>query len=208
MLERKVSLDQVLLNWLMGFLAPNKFLCWVSKPDQAELESYISKSMGSKFWAGFLVSDVFWRDRDTGMGLSGQSWSKLEAPSEHPDVLGYMGTSSNLATFWWHRTTWGGGIRSQWADAQQEVWVKNLVDHYQGNLEIPFLEKAQEGRSRKKKKGQLRIELGGFHNKVNSVKKGRIPPEWGRGRRLVTPRVLPQFLEWLDPSLHQPRLLM
>lgn len=71
---------------------------------------------GQGFW-----SQMGFGETETGMGLSGQSWSELEAPTEHPDVLSYMGTGSNLATFWWHRTTWGGGIRSQWAGAQQEV---------------------------------------------------------------------------------------
>lgn len=75
---------------------------------------------------GATSGQVFWSqmgfgETETGMGLSGQSWSELEAPTEHPDILSYMGTGSNLATFWWHRTTWGGGIRSQWTDAQQEV---------------------------------------------------------------------------------------
>lgn len=46
---------------------------------------------------GATSGQVFWSqmgfgETETGMGLSGQSWTELEAPTEHPDLLSYMGT--------------------------------------------------------------------------------------------------------------------
>lgn len=39
---------------------------------------------------------------------------KPEATKEHPDLFGYMGTSSDLAASYLHGTAWGEGVRSRW----------------------------------------------------------------------------------------------
>lgn len=79
---------------------------------------------------GFLAPFFSWRFSDRvgfgerGVGFSGSSRSELVVPVEQSNLLGYIGTGSNLATSYWRGTPWGGRVRRWWSHAQWELQVK------------------------------------------------------------------------------------
>ena len=82
----------------------------------------------------------FLRDAEFGMGEEAKA--KVKLPTDDPDLVG---AGSSLATSWWHGTTWGGGVRSQWTHTQREVWVRqHSVNCHPGDLRHLFLEEEEK----------------------------------------------------------------